>query len=108
MDTLAALIYFACVIGALPVFALLQAVALARLSGWTRLFAFIPAISIGWTVVREVIPILVHWNEMDRTDLYRIIYERWSAESRPALTGSAVLAALLLLSRLRRLRDRNG
>ena len=102
METIVKFVYFASVLGALPVFAMLELYALVRLAGWRKIPPLLPAGYVAWKVFDEFAPILLHWEEMDASDFRRLLYERWSAISRPALLASAVLLALLWLLRRRR------
>ena len=106
METIAKFCYFASVLGALPAFAILELYALVRLAGWRKIPPLLPAGYIAWKAFDEFAPVLLHWQDMDASDFRRLVYERWSAVSRPALVACAVLLALLWL--LRRRGDRRS
>jgi hypothetical protein len=103
METIGGLCYFTSVLGALPAFTVLEMFALVRLAGWRKIPALLPAGYITWRVFDEFGPVLLHWQELETTDLRRLAYERWSAVSRPALIACVVLLSLVWL--LRRHRD---
>lgn len=102
MDTIGRLVYFSSIVGALPLFIALAALAITRFTGWIRIVPFVPAAYVGWMLFAEFGPVLLHWQDLDASDFRRLLYERWSAASRPALVASAVMLGLLLLHKLKR------
>jgi len=104
METVGAIVYFASILGGLPAFFVLDALALFRLRGWTRLLPVAATLYIGGMLLVEFGPLALHGSEMDRSDFQRLLYERWSAVSRPALHAAAFVLAALLLHGLRRQR----
>ena len=108
METLGAILYFASILGGLPAFVALNALALVRLRSFMRLAALVPAVYVGWILIGEFAPVLLHAQQMEPSDFRRLLYERWSAASRPALTGTAVVLALLLFGKRKRRCERQS
>jgi hypothetical protein len=108
METISAIVYFGSVLTALPAFIALEAWALWRFSGWARIVPLIPGLYVGWTLFDEFAPIVLHGQDLESSDFRRLLYERWSAESRTALVASAVVVALLCLRKMKRLRRNPG
>lgn len=102
------MIYFVMVFGALPAFAGLEAWTAIRFPGWTRIILLLPGLYVGWAVFNEAWPVVLHWQELDPSDLRRLLYERWSAVSRVSLDASAVWLALLGLCGIRHWRRKPG
>jgi hypothetical protein len=106
MDYIFSVFYFGVVLGALPLFAALVVLALVWLRGWPRFLSLALAVSMAYAVFREFGPVLVHAKEMEPSDFRRLLYERWSEVSRPALYACAgvltLLASRALTSRKRR------
>lgn len=106
METIGAFVYFASILGGLPLFIALDALALIRFRGWARLLPVAAAAYMAWILLVEFAPVFLHWREMDPSDFRRLTYERWSAVARPAIhAGLFVLALLLLRSFSRWRRD---
>src|SRR5690348_2617564 len=108
MEIISAIVHFGSVLTALPAFVALEAWALWRFSGWARIVPLVPGLYVGWTLFDEFAPIVLHGQELESSDFRRLLYERWSAESRTALVASAVVLALLWLRKLKGLRRRLG
>ena len=68
--------------------------ALRRLAGWMRLLPLPPIAYIAWRAFDELAPALLHAGELDTAEFQRLLYERWSALSRPALYASALMLGL--------------
>jgi hypothetical protein len=104
MDTLARILYFGSILAAFPMFVGLSFGALRRLAGWMRLLPLPPIAYIAWRAFDELAPALLHAGELDTAEFQRLLYERWSALSRPALYASALMLGLLGLGILLRAR----
>src|SRR5947208_16264324 len=94
MDTAARILYFSHIFGALPLFVLLEVIALMRFSGWWKVLPLLPALFVGWVFVDEFTAVLMYWGQMDSSEFRRLLYERWSVASRPTLVACAVLLVL--------------
>jgi hypothetical protein len=60
----------------------------------------LPIVYIGWALVDRLVPALLMWNQLEPSELRRLLYERWSALSRPALYASVVLFCVLAVRAL--------
>jgi hypothetical protein len=100
MDTASRFFYFGWILGALPAFAALSTFAVASSRGALRLLQLVPALYMAWALLDEFAPVLLHAPELESSDFYRLLYERWSALSRLAGYSMLIVVALLLLGAL--------
>ena len=100
MDTASRFFYFGWILGALPASAALSTFAVASSRGPLRLLQLVPALYMAWALLDEFAPVLLQAPELESSDFYRLLYERWSALSRLAGYSMLIVVALLLLGAL--------